>query len=213
MAALHDPELRKIHNQSLLTVPDGMPNVWVGRILGQTGIGRVYGPDLMLEICRRGVALGYSHYLYGGLPGIAEKMASRLQQRFPGLRIAGVKTPPFRPLTEVEMLDLQRCVGALRPDFFWVGISTPKQEHFMQAFAPRLPTGILLGVGAAFDIHAGVRSDAPLWIKTAGLQWLFRLCQEPRRLWRRYLLHNPAFLVHIALQLTGWRRYPMETDS
>ncbi len=211
VAALKDPELRRIHNQSLLTVPDGVPNVWIGRLRGHRSMRRVYGPDLMLEVCRRGVPLGCSHFLYGGGAGVVEKLAGALQQRFPGLKIAGTMTPPFRRLTDTETDDLKQQVADARPDFFWVGISTPKQERFMAAYTPRLDAGIMLGVGAAFDIHAGIVRDAPRWIKPTGFQWMYRLYQEPRRLWRRYLLHNPVFIAHVMLQLTGLRKYPMDT--
>ncbi len=213
MESLKDRQLRDIHNRSLLTVPDGMPNVWIGRLRGYGQIGRVYGPELMLEICRRGVLPGYSHFFYGGTTGVAGKLAHRLRQRFPGLRIEGTMTPPFRPLKELEMRDLALRLNSLQPDFIWVGISTPKQERFMAACLPRLGKGIVIGVGAAFDIHAGLVRDAPQWIKPTGLQWLFRLSQEPGRLWRRYLVRNPAFLYHLILQMTGLRKYPMALDD
>lgn len=212
MASMRDARLLDIHNNSLLTVPDGVPNVWIGRLSGQHRMKRVYGPDLMLEICRRGVPLGCKHFFCGGKPGIVDTLSRRLKERIPGLHIAGTMTPPFRPLTTDESGELHRLMDDLRPDFFWVGISTPKQELFMAEHAFQMQAGIMIGVGAAFDIHAGVLRDAPGWIKPTGFQWLFRLCQEPRRLWRRYLLHNPAFLYHVFMQLTGLRKYPMNTN-
>lgn len=209
MEAQDDPAFRAILNGALLNVPDGMPTVWVGRVQGHAGMRRVYGPDLMLDVMRAGCARGRTHYLYGGGPGAAEDLERALVAQLPGLRIVGRHTPPFRPLEPAEEDALVREVDACRPDYFWVGLSTPKQERFMARCAARLAAPILLGVGAAFDIRRGAVRDAPAWIKRAGLQWLHRLLQEPRRLWRRYLVNNPRFLFRIALQGCGLRRYTL----
>jgi N-acetylglucosaminyldiphosphoundecaprenol N-acetyl-beta-D-mannosaminyltransferase len=208
MEAQRDPTFAAILNRSLMTTPDGMPMVWMGRAQGHRRIARVYGPDLMLELCRRSATTGHTHFLYGGAPGVAETLRERLTVRFPGLRILGTYTPPFRPLTEDELTGLEARLAALRPDFVWVGLSTPKQERFMAEHAGRLAGGVLLGVGAAFDIHSGRVRQAPHWMQRSGLEWLFRLCQEPRRLFRRYLINNPVFVCKIALQLARVRRYP-----
>jgi N-acetylglucosaminyldiphosphoundecaprenol N-acetyl-beta-D-mannosaminyltransferase len=297
-----DPELKRIHNRSLLTVPDGMPTVWVGREQGFVHMGRVYGPDLMLRLCEATAEVdrstfaeatadkcslmvdgeaggkagnqrtedGYStttnhqpitdkkcftHFLYGSTPETLVKLKTNLEKKFPGIRIVGTWSPPFRPLTEEEEAELQAIVAECKPDFFWVGLSTPKQERFMfehcsnmsvgscslmvdgelsktsnheQSTESGVPTtnskqpttaaierypldcGIMLGVGAAFDIHAGLLKDAPEWVKNSGLQWLYRLCQEPRRLWRRYLDIVPKFLSLVALQMLGIRQYEVE---
>jgi N-acetylglucosaminyldiphosphoundecaprenol N-acetyl-beta-D-mannosaminyltransferase len=202
------PELRAILNQSLLNTPDGMPMVWMGRLQGFNRMGRVYGPDLMLELCRLSVTRGYSHFLYGGRPGVVEKLRESLVGRFPGLRIAGVYTPPFRALTATERDDLAAEVGRARPDFFWVGLSTPKQERFMAEHWQTLDAKLFFGVGAAFDIHSGGLRQAPPWMQQSGLEWLFRLGCEPRRLWKRYLVNNPLFLARAFCQLTGLRHYP-----
>jgi N-acetylglucosaminyldiphosphoundecaprenol N-acetyl-beta-D-mannosaminyltransferase len=194
MESYHNPKLRTIHNASGLTVPDGMPLVWAGKIYGNKQMGRVYGPDLMLEVGRISVSKKFSHFLYGGNVGVAEKLKVNLEKWFPGIDIVGTFTPPFRPLNLEEREALLRQVSACRPDFFWVGLSTPKQEQFMYQYLPQMDTRVMLGVGAAFDIHAGLFKDAPAWIKTSGLQWLYRLCLEPRRLWKRYLIHNSGFL-------------------
>lgn len=207
-----DPELQAIHNRSFMTVPDGMPLVWIGRILGHRNIGRVYGPDLMTEVCQAGVAKQWSHFLYGGQKGVAEQLAKNLQERFPGIRIAGTFTPPFRPLNENEEAALKKQVASARPDCFWVGLSTPKQERFMAEYMDRLDVSVMFGVGAAFDVHTGRMVDAPEWIKAAGLQWLHRLCQEPRRLWKRYLVNNPLFLVKVFAQLFGLKRYGLDGE-
>lgn len=207
MEAQSNPQLRSILNCSFLTVPDGMPVVWVGRIQMHRGISRVYGPDLMIELCRRSLRRGYRHFLYGGNEGVAEQLAESLRHRIPGLQVVGTFTPPFRPLNADEERDLQCQVTECKPDIFWVGLSTPKQERFMAHYLHRLDTKLMVGVGAAFDVHTGRIKDAPTWMKTAGLQWLHRLVQEPKRLWKRYLINNPRFIVSITAQLFGLKRY------
>jgi N-acetylglucosaminyldiphosphoundecaprenol N-acetyl-beta-D-mannosaminyltransferase len=207
MEAQDDPEFKTILNRSMMTIPDGMPTVWVGRLQGVKCIKRVFGPDLMVEVCARSMQKGYTHFLYGGADGVAEKLKDALLSRFPGIRIVGTYTPPFRTLTEAEFERLESTILALNPDLFWVGLSTPKQERFMAAHGQRLATKIMIGVGAAFDIHTGRLRDAPDWVKNLGLQWSHRLMQEPSRLWKRYLVNNPRFIWKIALQLTGMRDY------
>jgi N-acetylglucosaminyldiphosphoundecaprenol N-acetyl-beta-D-mannosaminyltransferase len=209
MEAQRDPEFRDILNHALLVTPDGMPTVWVGRMQGNSGMKRVFGPDLMLEVCRRSAGTGTRHFLYGGKPGIADELAEGLQHRFPGIKVVGTFTPPFRPLEPSEQLALERQLDAALPDIVWVGLSTPKQEKFMAANFRQLSCNLMIGVGAAFDIHTGHLKDAPKWIKDAGLQWVHRLCQEPSRLWKRYLRNNSAFLFAIGLQITGLRRHSL----
>ncbi len=213
MEAQRDPEFRDILNRALLVTPDGMPTVWVGRMQGNSTMRRVFGPDLMLEVCRRSTETGIRHFLYGGNPGIAAELAEGLRRRFPGITVVGTFTPPFRPLAPTEQLALERQLETTLPDIVWVGLSTPKQEKFMAANFRRLPCKIMVGVGAAFDIHTGHVKDAPKWIKDAGLQWAHRLCQEPGRLWKRYLVNNSAFLIAIGLQLAGLRRHPLPLSS
>ena len=209
MEACRDRGFREILEGALLVAPDGMPTVWVGKAQGFQGMRRVYGPDLMLEICRRSAATQMTHYLYGGKNGVVKRLHRNLEERYPGIRIVGTYTPPFRALSENEERELQKEIARLHPDIIWVGLSTPKQERFAAANLGRLDCRLMIGVGAAFDIHAGERSDAPSWMKQAGLQWLHRLCQEPGRLGKRYLLNNPAFLYRIALQLSGLRKYKL----
>lgn len=211
--AQRDPCLREILNSAFLCTPDGTPTVWVARLQGHRRIRRVYGPDLMLELCRMSVERGYRHFLYGGADGVADRLQRALKQCLPGIQIVGSFTPPFRPLEEEEERQLIRQVAHSRPDIIWVGISTPKQEYFMAEMLPRLDTTLMIGVGAAFDIHAGLRTDAPGWIKRGGLQWLYRLSQEPRRLWRRYFDIVPHFMWNVALQLAGCKRFPMNPCS
>ena len=200
MESRADAELREIHNHSGLTTPDGMPMVWAGRWAGNRTIRRVYGPDLMLSVCERAAERGWSSYFYGAGEGVADQLAEKLSERFPGLKVVGTYSPPFRPLTADEDEDIVRTINAAAPDLIWVGLSTPKQERWMAAHAGRLNAPVLLGVGAAFDIHAGLLRQAPRIFQRTGLEWLFRLVMEPRRLWRRYLYNNPAFLMAIVRQ-------------
>jgi len=207
MESQRDRALRDILNRSYLCLPDGMPTVWVGHLQGHNGMGRVYGPDFMLQLCKLAARHGYRHFLYGGKPGVVEKLRDRLEILVPAIEVVGTYTPPFLPLSVAEEEDLVTRINRIRPDIVWVGLSTPKQERFMGHFIGRLETTLMVGVGAAFDIHAGLLADAPQWIKDMGLQWLDRLCQEPGRLWRRYLTNNPRFLWDIGLQLSGIKRF------
>jgi N-acetylglucosaminyldiphosphoundecaprenol N-acetyl-beta-D-mannosaminyltransferase len=208
--AHRDAAFRDALNGAWFTNPDGMPLVWLGRWHGHAGITRVYGPDLMLAVCDAGRATSLRHYFYGGAPGVAEQLRARLTERFPGLTVAGTFTPPFRELASDELAALRADLAAARPDIVWVGLSSPTQEKFMAAHAASLPAGALVGVGAAFDFLSGRVAQAPRWMQRSGLEWLHRLATEPRRLWRRYLVHNPLFVLRTIAQLTGLRRYPLE---
>jgi N-acetylglucosaminyldiphosphoundecaprenol N-acetyl-beta-D-mannosaminyltransferase len=208
MEAYADADVRQILNQALMNVPDGMPMTWVGRLQGFHDMDRVFGPDLMAEMCRLSVRRGYRNFLYGGKPGVADSLREALEKRFPGLQVVGTYTPPFRSLTSKEESDLSAQVQESRPHIIWVGLSTPKQERFMAQYIDRLEVPLMFGVGAAFDFHSGRIRDCSHWVKRAGLQWLHRLIQDPKRLWRRYLRSNPVFLWHIALQLSRLRQYP-----
>jgi N-acetylglucosaminyldiphosphoundecaprenol N-acetyl-beta-D-mannosaminyltransferase len=204
--SLGDAALRTIYNRAGLVTPDGMPLVWVG---GHKGfdVGRVYGPDLMLALCGHGVRHGYRHFLFGGDRGVAARLAASLEERFPGIVIAGTYTPPFGEWDAAERERIIHAINAARADIVWVGLGAPRQEHWMSAYRDALNASLLIGVGAAFDFNAGLKPQAPKWIQRAGLEWLFRLLSEPRRLWRRYFRTNPRFLFHISLQLLGVRRY------
>lgn len=197
MESQHNEALRSIHNASGLTTPDGMPMVWSGWYAGRRSMDRVYGPDLMLELCAEAARRGWRSFFYGGKEGVAEELADRLCERFPGLKVAGCYSPPFRELTADEDAEIVDRINTSGADIVWVGLSTPKQEQWMAEHVDRLAARVLLGVGAAFDFHAGRVAQAPHWMQRAGLEWLFRLVQEPRRLWRRYLYNNPRFLVGI----------------
>jgi len=205
--AAHDPSFRTVLNHATRVVPDGMPLVWFGRTCGWTGMSRVYGPDLMWEVCRRTARLPVRHFLYGGAPGVPEALATRLRAAFPGLQVAGMYSPPFRALSESELTDVAGRINASGADVVWVGLSTPKQERWIAAVRDRLRARVLLSVGAAFDFHARRVRQAPRWMQGAGLEWLFRLSQEPRRLWRRYAYNNPVFVWLALMQLAGLKRF------
>lgn len=198
MESQRDPYLREVHNRSGLTTPDGMPLVWAGRAAGAHHMDRVCGPDLMLALCEMASVRGFSSYFYGGRPGVADRLAGRLQSLYPGLRVAGTYAPPFRELSAAEDDHIVNLINRAKPHVVWVGLGAPKQELWMGVHAPRLDANILIGVGAAFDIHAGLSPQAPHWMQRSGLEWTFRLGHEPRRLWRRYLYNNPRFVVGVA---------------
>jgi len=201
MEAQADASFRSILNGAFLNLPDGMPMTWVGRFQGCKEMDRVFGPDFMKALCQASVGTEYRHFLYGGEPGVAEELKLSLERLAPGLQVVGTYTPFFRPLTREEEEALFTLVREKDPHIVWVGLSTPKQERFMAQYSARMPGVLVIGVGAAFDYHTGRIHDAPHWIKRAGMQWLHRLLQDPRRLWRRYFRNNPAFLWKISLQM------------
>jgi len=205
-----DPDFRAVLSGAFLNTTDGMPLVWLGRRAVGGWVDRVYGPDLMLEIFRATQSTACRHFFYGGAPGVAEVLKQRMETRFPGVTICGLYCPPFRALAAGEEAELQRLVREARPDIIWVGLSTPKQERFMHEYLPRLETTLMFGVGAAFDFHAGRVRQAPRWMQRSGLEWFYRLCAEPRRLGRRYLVNNPLFLLRLLGQFFGLRKYPLE---
>jgi N-acetylglucosaminyldiphosphoundecaprenol N-acetyl-beta-D-mannosaminyltransferase len=197
----HDhPRLAGIVNGAGMATPDGMPLVWLGRRHGLQ-VSRVYGPDLMLRVCDQGRARRIRHFYYGSTESVLSRLRDRLQQRFPGLEVVGMQAPPFRALTADEIQATAALINAARPDVVWVGLGTPKQDDWVGQFRPLLDAPVLVAVGAAFDFHAGTVRQAPRWMMRAGLEWLFRLLMEPRRLWRRYLIGNPRF---VALVLRQW---------
>lgn len=201
-----DEQLRRMHNDAGLVTPDGMPLVWLLRKRGYGHVTRVYGPDLMLSLASKS---GYRHYFYGGAPGIPERLGEVLKSKFPGINIAGTYSPPFRSLSSEEDEETTALIRDSHPDIVWVGLGTPKQERWMASHVSRLDGAVLIGVGAAFNFHAGKIKQAPLWIQHSGLEWLFRLLVEPKRLWRRYLTVIPLFMLHASLQATGLKEYSL----
>ena len=207
MAAREDAELRAAVRGSSLTVPDGQPLVWALRALGHDLPDRVYGPTLMARYCERSATTGTRMFLYGGRSDEAlERLERNLVGRYPGLTIVGRHAPPFRPLSEPERDAIAAEIDASGADVVWVGIGVPKQEKWMAAMRPRLTAPVLVGVGAAFDFHAGLVRQAPLPVQRAGLEWAFRLAMEPGRLWRRYARYNPRFVSGFARQYAAQRR-------
>jgi N-acetylglucosaminyldiphosphoundecaprenol N-acetyl-beta-D-mannosaminyltransferase len=207
VACAEDAELRSAVIGSDLTVPDGQPLVWALNLLGHRVGDRVYGPDLLDRACERAARSGTRFYLYGGRnPGVLSQLARNLRLRHPGLQVVGGHAPPFREPTPEEEAAVAADIARSRADVVWVGIGVPKQEKWMARMRDRLDVPVLIGVGAAFDIHAGLVSQAPGWMQRLGLEWLFRLTQEPRRLWRRYLRYNPRFVAGFARQYLRHRR-------
>jgi N-acetylglucosaminyldiphosphoundecaprenol N-acetyl-beta-D-mannosaminyltransferase len=200
-------EVRAALNSADWVTPDGMPVVWALRWLGASQVGRVYGPDLMLALSEISAQKGYGQYYLGGAPGVAEQLGLKMQQRFPGLKVAGTYCPPFRELTLDEEQMMISHLNASEADIVWVGLGSPKQDLWMAKYRASLKPALLVGVGAAFDFFTGRQPQAPRWMQHSGLEWLFRLASEPRRLWRRYLINNPKFLFQLALQLAGLRHY------
>ena len=179
MESQRQPDLKAIHNSAGMVTPDGMPLVYVSRADGHPDCERVYGPDLMLEICRQSVALGYRHYFFGTTPRTLNRLGNRLCERFPGLQVAGMYSPPFRCVADYERADAVARINESQPDIVWVGLSTPKQERWMAQNRQYLRAPVMLGVGAAFDFHSGTVRQAPGWMQPLCLEWLFRLTVEP----------------------------------
>lgn len=207
------PRLRAIVNGAAMATPDGMPLVWLSRLHGHRETGRVYGPDLMLSLCGRSGRSGLRHFFYGGGPDVAPRLVSRLKERFPDLKVAGHHTPPFRPADTPEAPEVIERINLSGADVVWVGLGTPKQDYWIARHRPLLEAPVLIAVGAAFDFHAGLLAQAPGWMQRSGLEWLFRLAHEPRRLAMRYLRYNPLFIYEVLLQLSGLRDYPLSVPA
>ena len=204
-----DPELRSIHNRAFLVTPDGMPLVWALKHAGHVESDRVYGPDLMLSVFDAGSS-NLRHFLYGATAETLEQLQARLLAKFPQARIVGSYAPPFRQLSMQEETDIADRLNRSGADIIWVGLSSPKQELWMARMRDRLEAPMLIGVGAAFDFHAGLKRQAPRVIQRSGFEWAFRLLCEPRRLWRRYALVVPTFISLTAFQRLGLRKFPIE---
>jgi N-acetylglucosaminyldiphosphoundecaprenol N-acetyl-beta-D-mannosaminyltransferase len=205
-----DPELRSIHNRAFLVTPDGMPLVWALRHAGHAESDRVYGPDLMLSVFDAGSSKGLRHFLYGATAETLGQLQTRLLAKYPQARIVGSYAPPFRQLSMQEETDVADRLNRSGADIIWVGLSSPKQELWMARMRERLDAPMLIGVGAAFDFHAGLKRQAPRIIQRSGFEWAFRLLCEPRRLWRRYALVVPTFISLTAFQRLGLRKFPIE---
>jgi N-acetylglucosaminyldiphosphoundecaprenol N-acetyl-beta-D-mannosaminyltransferase len=207
VVAQRDPAIRSALNQCGMATEDGMPLVWWSRLAGFSQARRVCGSDLLDAVCRHGMQRGYRHYFYGASPEVLELLSDRLQRRYPGLIIAGSHSPPFRPLTADEEAEDVAAINDARPDFVWVGLGMPKQEKWMVGHLGKINATALIGIGAAFDFHAGTKPRAPIWMQHSGLEWLFRLMTEPRRLAHRYLIDNALFVGYTLQQITGWNSH------
>jgi N-acetylglucosaminyldiphosphoundecaprenol N-acetyl-beta-D-mannosaminyltransferase len=196
MVCHEDPDLREAVLSSSLTVPDGQPLVWAMNMLGHELSSRVYGPELMARCCERAARTGTRMFLYGGRnQGALVQLALNLRQRYPGIKIVGGYAPPFRELSDDERVAVAEEINRSGADVVWVGIGVPKQEKWMAQMRDSLDAAVLIGVGAAFDFHAGLVPQAPNHLQAVGLEWAYRLAHEPRRLWRRYARYNPRFVT------------------
>lgn len=205
MACQEDPELADAVQHASLVVPDGQPLVWAMNAMGADLSTRVYGPELMARYCERSALTGARMFLYGGRnQGALVQLALNLRKRYPGVKIVGGYSPPFRDLSAEEEDAVVAEINRSEADVVWVGIGVPKQEKWMAAMRDRLDAPVLVGVGAAFDFHAGLVPQAPDWMQSSGLEWAYRLAHEPRRLWKRYARYNPLFVASFARQ---WGRY------
>lgn len=200
MQAQRNPAHMEALRHASVVLPDGTPLVWAARLAGDGAMRRVPGPDIMLALCKAGIDRGWRHYFYGGADGVPEELVARLSQRFPGLEVAGLQSPPFRPMRADETARSIAAINASTPDIVWVGLGCPKQELWMHAHAGALSGAVVIGVGAAFNFHSGQVRRAPQWMRGNGLEWAHRLASEPQRLWRRYLLLGPEFLLRVAGQ-------------
>jgi N-acetylglucosaminyldiphosphoundecaprenol N-acetyl-beta-D-mannosaminyltransferase len=200
MSCRRNERMMSALNSSFLTVPDGMPLVWAGRYLGYPIRERVAGPDLMLDLIRISEQEGFTHYFYGSSEEVLTVLEKKLRERFPGIKIVGALAPPFRAITSEEDREIVETINAAGPDILWVGLGAPKQELWMADHHGRLKVPVMIGVGAAFDFHAGSKKRAPLWMQKSGLEWAWRLSQEPGRLWRRYLIDDLPFFWFILKQ-------------
>jgi N-acetylglucosaminyldiphosphoundecaprenol N-acetyl-beta-D-mannosaminyltransferase len=208
--ARRDPQVRMALNRAGLTTEDGMPLVWWCRRAGNSEAARVCGTDLLLAMCARGPEHGHRHYFYGGSREVTERLVSTLTQRFPGLIVAGHRSPPFRQLTVEEDAADVAAINAARADFVWVGLGMPKQEKWMALHVGQIQAAALLGIGAAFDFASGAKPRAPVWMQSSGMEWLFRLMTEPRRLAARYLVGNTVFVASALKQLSGWTSHAQD---
>lgn len=205
--ARHKPEFRQALASADLVVADGMPVVWIGRLRGYHLPRRVYGPELMFQFCEKAAWAGYRHYFVGGAPGVPEQLAMSLEQSCPGITIVGTYSPPFGLSTAAEEAAVIEDINRAAPDVLWVGLGTPKQEIWMLRHRDKLRVPVMVGVGAAFDLLSSRKRQAPSWMREQGFEWLFRLLQEPQRLWRRYLVGGSEFVFSVALELLGLRRF------
>ncbi len=209
----HDEELRRIHNAAGMVTPDGMPVVWYCRAQGHREVSRVYGPDLFGAVLADERLRRRRHFLLGGAPGVAEDLAQALQCRFPGFTLAGIYAPSLEATRDGVDPQAIAALSDARAEIVWVGLGSPKQERWMARHVAHAPACVMIGVGAAFDFLSGRKPQAPRWLQRTGLEWVFRVASEPRRLAGRYLRTVPAFIALSLLAATGLRRYPLDEPA
>jgi N-acetylglucosaminyldiphosphoundecaprenol N-acetyl-beta-D-mannosaminyltransferase len=210
--AQRDPVFKTALATADLIVPDGMPLVWLGRLRGFKSMKRrVYGPELMETFCRQ-TGNKYRHFFYGGAPGVADTLADVERERH-GIQVVGTYCPPFRPLTPDEETTIQTILEEAAPDVLWIGLSTPKQETWMYEHRDKISVPVMLGVGAAFDLNIGRLKQAPVWMRENGMEWLFRLLAEPRRLWRRYIINGSGFAWNVFLEVLGMKTFEVDSQQ
>ena len=204
MDCVADGDLRRIFNRSGLTTPDGMSVVWILKLRGNKFVSRVYGPDLLLSLCKRSESIGWSHYFYGSTKEVLESLTTNLEELYKELKIVGTYSPEFTENQIVESDDMVAKINQVKPDIIWVSLGSPKQDYWMHNHRERLDAPLIIGVGAAFDFVAGSKRQAPIWIQKIGLEWLFRFLNEPKRLWKRYRQY-PRFVLMVLLEMIGIR--------
>lgn len=192
-----DGRYREVVNRAGMVTPDGMPVVWLGKTKGSRTIQRTYGPDLLTAVCENGSKEGYRHFFYGGSLDTLDRLQAKLKIKAPDLNVVGKISPDFMPQARLESNEVIESINQARPDILWVGLGSPKQDFWMSMHRPLLDVPVIIGVGAAFDFLSGVKPQAPVWMQRSGLEWAFRLWHEPRRLWRRYLIGNSAFVYYV----------------
>ncbi len=200
--ARRDPKYRAVVNAAAMVTPDGAPVAWLGRLKGNKDVRRTYGPDLMLQVCDQGRPQGFRHFFYGATGPVCDRLEHNLKAKFPGVVVVGKISPAYIDRAEALAADVIREINAAKPDILWVGLGAPKQDFWMSFNRVALDVPVMIGIGAAFDFHAGVKPQAPRWMQAGGLEWLFRLCCEPRRLWKRYLVGNTLFIYWLIMDLT-----------
>ena len=201
VACQQDEAYRSIINGADIVTPDGMPVVWLARMQGHRDIRRTYGPDLMRHLCGQGQSKGWRHYFFGGTPVVCQRLEEYLKKEFPQIIVTGIYSPPFRGEAVMESPEVIRAINAAKPDIVWIGLGSPKQDFWMHKHRSLLEVPVLIGVGAAFDFLSGAKPQAPRWMQGCGLEWLFRLLCEPRRLWKRYLIGNSLFIYYLIRSL------------
>ncbi len=209
MDCLEDPELRRIFNRSGMTTPDGMAIVWLLKLNGYRFVERVYGPDLMMSAMNISKTKKWRHYFFGGTQEVLDRLQDRIRSEYPGVEIKGTFSLPFRPLTQDEENQIVKKINESHADIVWVGLGSPRQEKWMAENIQRIDVPVMIGVGAAFDFLSGAKPQAPHWMQKSGMEWFYRLCKEPGRLWKRYIRY-PKFVILALSQLLKLKNYSIE---